>query len=159
MLQKIIFTSLFLFSLLGIYIASFEDWLILTLILQILWITLLSNKIIESSKNDYRIYRIFAKINVITICILIVDLLIIFLSISFAFRIFLAYLYQPIFYLSIICIIISIVGNYYIVFNELNNRNVSFRKKICLFVASLIYPLGVYIVKTGSEIKTGANNV
>ena len=83
MLQKIIFTSLFLFSLLGIYIASFEDWLILTLILQILWITLLSNKIIESSKNDYRIYRIFAKINVITICILIVDLLIIFLSISF----------------------------------------------------------------------------
>jgi hypothetical protein len=152
---KIIFTVLFLFSLTGIQIASFEDWLILSLVIQVIWISIIANDIIKHSKSKSKLENIIVKFNKIFIKLLIADIVIIFLSMSFGFRIIFASLYIQTFYVSGICIIISIFGNYYIIINELIKRAYSLGKIITLILSSLIYPIGVYTVRT---IKPDANN-
>lgn len=153
---KIIFTLLFIFSLLGIQVASFKDWLILSLIIQVIWITIISNNIVKLSKSKSRLDKIFEKFNKVFIYLLVADIVIIFLSMSFGFRIIFASLYKPTFYVSGICIIISIIRNYYIIINELIKRANPLWKKITLILSSFIYPIGAYTIKT---IKTGANTV
>jgi hypothetical protein len=153
---KIIFTVIFIFSLLGIQIASFSDWLILSLVIQVIWITIVSNNIIKLSKSKSKLDNVFEKFNKIFIYLLVADIVIIFLSMSFGFRIIFAPLYKPTFYVSGICIIISIFRNYYIIINELIKRTNPVGKKIILILSSFIYPIGNYTIKT---IKTGANTV
>lgn len=151
MIKKIIFTIIFIFSLLGIQIASFEDWLILSLVIQVIWITIISNDIVRLSKSRSRVDRIFGKFNKIFIYLLITDIVIIFFSMSFGFRIIFAPLYKPIFYVSGICIIVSIFRNYYIIINELIKRANSLEKKFVLILSSLFYPIGIYTIKTDNK--------
>jgi hypothetical protein len=151
---RIIFTLIFIFSLLGIQVASLKDWLILSVVIQVIWITIISNNIIKLSNSKSRLDKVFEKFNKIFIYLLVADIIIIFLSMSFGFRIIFAPLYKPTFYISGICIIISIIRNYYIIINELIKRTNSVGKKIALILSSFIYPIGAYTIKT---IKTGAN--
>ena len=147
MYLKIIFTVLFLFSLIGIRIASFEDWLILSLPIQVIWISIIANEIIKNSKSKSKLDKIIGKLNKIFIYLLIADIVILFLSMSFLFRLIFASLYVTTFYVSVICILISIFGNYYIIINELIKRANPIGKKIALILSSLIYPVGVFMVK------------
>ena len=147
MYLKIIFTVLFLFSLIGIRIASFEDWLILSLPIQVIWISIIANEIIKNSKSKSKLDKIIVKLNKIFIYLLIADIVILFLSMSFLFRLIFASLYVTTFYVSVICILISIFGNYYIIINELIKRANPIGKKIALILSSLIYPIGVFMVK------------
>lgn len=147
MYLKIIFTVLFLFSLIGIRIASFEDWLILSLLIQVIWTSIIANDIIKHSKAKSKLDKIIVKFNKIFIYLLIADIVILFLSMSFLFRLIFASLYVPTFYVSGICILISIFGNYYIIINELIKRANPISKKIALILSSLIYPIGVFMVK------------
>lgn len=144
---KIIFTVIFVFSLVGIQIASFEDWLILSLIIQVIWISTIANDIIKLSRSKSRLDKIFEKFNKMFIYFLSADIVILFLSMSFLFRLIFAPLYIMTFYVSGICILISIFGNYYIIINELIKRANPLRKKITLILSSLIYPIGVFTVK------------
>lgn len=147
MYLKIIFTVLFLFSLIGIQIASFEDWLILSLLIQVIWTSIIANDIIKHSKSKSKLDKIIVKFNKIFIYLLIADIVILFLSMSFLFRLIFASLYVTTFYVSGICILISIFGNYYIIINELIKRVNPIGKKIALILSSLIYPIGVFMVK------------
>jgi len=147
MYLKIIFTVLFLFSLIGIQIASFEDWLILSLLIQVIWTSIIANDIIKHSKSTSKLDKIIVKSNKIFIYLLIADIVILFLSMSFLFRLIFASLYVTTFYVSGICILISIFGNYYIIINELIKRANPIGKKIALILSSLIYPIGVFMVK------------
>lgn len=160
MIKKIIFTVLFLFSLTGIQVASFNDWLILSFIIHIIWLTITSNEILESSITEYKNYRIFNKFNKILVYLFIADILIIVLSMSFGFRLIFASLYKPTFFISAIFGIISICVNYYIIINSLIKRIDSVTKRILLILSSLFYPIGVFtITERTSKQKTFANNV
>ena len=149
MIIKIIFTILFLFSLLGIQVARLNDWLVLTLIIHIIWLSITSNKILELSKKEYKNYRIFQIFNKVFVYIFIADIIIIILSMSFGFRLIFASLYRPIFFISAIFGIISILGNYFIIINYLIERTSSLGKRFMLILSSLFYPIGVYTINEG----------
>jgi len=160
MIKKIIFTVLFLFSLIGIQVASFNDWLILTFIIHIIWLTITSNEILESSKTEYKNYRIFKIFNKIIIYLFIADILIIVLSMSFRFRLIFASLYRPTFFISAIFGVISICVNYYFIINYLIKRIDSITQRILLILSTLFYPIGVFtMTERTSKQKTFANNV
>lgn len=146
MTRKIIFTILFLCSLSGIPIASFTDWLILSLIIQIIWITITSNEILNLVKSKDRNLRIFLGFNKILIYLLITDMVILVLSMSFGFRIIFAPFYRPTFYISSICMTISLFGNYYIIINDLIKKTKSLGKRFMLILSSLFYPIGIYTI-------------
>ena len=146
MIKKIIFTILFLISLTGIEIASLSDWFILSLVIHVIWLTMTSNQILRRQKVKYKTDRIFKIFNKVIIYILIADVVIIILSMSFGFRLIFANLYRPTFYLSLICITISVLGNYFIVIDYLTKKTDSLSKKVLLGISSLFYPIGVYIL-------------
>ena len=146
MIKKIIFTILFLFSLLGIQVASLNDWLILSLFIHIIWLTITSSKILELSKTENINHRIFKIFNNILIYLFIADIFIIVLSMSFGFRLIFASLYRPTFFISAIFGVISVFGNYFIIINHLLKRAESLGKRILLILSSLFYPIGVYTI-------------
>lgn len=146
MIKKTIFTILFLFSLSGIQIASLNDWLILTLIIHIIWLTVTSNEILKLSKTEYKHHRTFQIFNKILVYLFIADIIIIFLSMSFGFRLIFASLYKPTFFISAIFGVISIFGNYFIIVNHLIKKNDSLRKRFLQIFSSLFYPIGVYAI-------------
>ena len=148
MLKKTIFTVLFVFSLQGIQVASFQDWLFLTLIIQVIWVMLLSNKIIKLSKSKNKIDRFLQTFNKVFVYLLVADIFIIFLSMSFGFRILFAPLYRPTFYISGIVLLLSIFGNYYVIINDILKRPNSLTKNILLIISSFFYPIGIYSIKT-----------
>ena len=94
MIKKIIFTILFLISLTGIEIASLSDWFILSLVIHVIWLTMTSNQILRGQKVKYKTDRIFKIFNKVIIYILIADVVIIILSMSFGFRLIFANLYN-----------------------------------------------------------------
>ena len=148
MLKKTIFTVLFVFSLQGIQVASFQDWLFLTLIIQVIWVMLLSNKIIKLSKSKNKIDQFLQTFNKVFVYLLVADIFIIFLSMSFGFRILFAPLYRPTFYISGIVLLLSIFGNYYVIINDILKRPNSLTKNILLIISSFFYPIGIYSIKT-----------
>lgn len=105
---------------------------------------IISNKVIKPSKHKSKIRRILKKFNKVFVYLLIADLFIIFLSMSFGFRIIFAPLYRPTFYLTGIVLLISIIGNYSVIIKELIKRPISTIKKIFLIISSLFYPIGVF---------------
>ena len=148
MKKQIIFTLLFLFSLSGIQIASFDDWLILSLIIHLIWVMILSNEMIKSLNLKNKFEKTVKIINKVSIYLFIIDVLMIFLSMSFLFRLIFAYLYRPMFYLTCVCIFISTIVNYYVIINELLKRKYSLVKKIGLILSSIFYPIGIYSIKS-----------
>lgn len=146
MIKKITFTILFLLSLSGIQIASLNDWLILTLIIHIIWLTVTSNKILELSKTEYKNHRTFQVFNKILVYLFIADIIIMFLSMSFGFRLIFASLYRPTFFITAIFGVISIFGNYFIIINHLIKKTDSLRKRFLQILSSLFYPIGVYTI-------------
>ncbi|MBJ2176348.1 hypothetical protein JBL43_19000 [Aureibaculum sp. A20] len=146
MTRKIIFTILFLFSLSGLQIASFSDWLILSLLIQTIWIAITSNEILELNEPKNSTINKFQKFNKILVYLLIADIIILFLSMSFGFRIVFAPLYKPIFFISIVCILISLFGNYYVIINWLKKRTKSLGKRGLFILSSLFYPIGIFMI-------------
>jgi hypothetical protein len=148
MLKKIIFTILFLFSLLGLQIAGLTNWLFLSLVIHILWLTIASKDILKLTKSEKIINQIFKVFNTVFPFLLVADMAIIFLSTSFGFRIMFAPFYKAIFNVSAVCMMISVFANYYIMINHLIKRNYSPTKRFILILSSFIYPIGVYTIKT-----------
>ncbi|MGB1295711.1 MAG: hypothetical protein ACPG6V_09540 [Flavobacteriales bacterium] len=152
MKEKIMFIIIFIFSLIGLKMAGVMNWLILSLIVQILWLTRVSNKILNQTKSKNKTDRLHRKFNRYLITMLIVDLVVIFLSLSFAFRLLFAWLYQPLFILSIIGMLISLITNYFVLVNHIKQSNPSLFKKIFLVLTSLFYPLGTIFIKVENEM-------
>ncbi|NRT16610.1 hypothetical protein HNP99_002981 [Flavobacterium sp. 28A] len=142
---KIIFTTLFIFSLLGIQIASLNDWLVLSLTIHVLWLSITSNEIMNLLvlKNK-KILQVFNKI---VFYLLIVDIAVIFLSISFIFRLLFAILYLPLFYVSAVCIMISLIVNYFILIKYFIKTTKSLTKTALLILSSFFYLIGVYVIQ------------
>lgn len=149
--RKLIFTLVFVFSLLGIQIASFKDWFFLFLLIQVIWISLTSNAIIELVNSKTTFIGIIESFNRIVIYLLVADVIIIALSTSFGFRILFAYFYVPLFYISLGCMVASVVANYYIIFDYLIKKSDSLGERLLLLFSSLFYPLGVYLINPGSS--------
>lgn len=149
--RKVIFIMLFFFSITGIFISSFSDWLFLTLIIHMLWLSITGFNILKSNDRKNKKELLLQRFNKFFIYLLIADIAIIFLSMSFAFRLFLAYLYQPIFYITVLGIVISLVGNYYILIHQVSNEPYSKINKTLIIVASFFYPLGVFFIESKEE--------
>jgi hypothetical protein len=109
---------------------------------------LLSNKIIKLSKSKNKIDRFLQTFNKVFVYLLVADIFIIFLSMSFGFRILFAPLYRPTFYISGIVLLLSIFGNYYVIINDILKRPNSLTKNILLIISSFFYPIGIYSIKT-----------
>ena len=84
MKEKIIFIIIFIFSLIGLQMAGVVNWLILSFVVQILWLTRVSNKILNQTESKNKTDRLHRKFNRYLMTMLIVDLVVIFLSMSFA---------------------------------------------------------------------------
>ncbi|MGY6650364.1 hypothetical protein [Wenyingzhuangia sp. IMCC45574] len=139
--MKLLLTLLFVFSLLGIPVASFKDWLILTLIIHTMWLAIASTKLIKEGQRKYNKLKVF---NRVVIGIAMVDTMVVFLSISFLFRVIFASLYLPLFYLSTVCFGFSIIINYVILVRDIVQRDISPNRKTVLILSSFCYPIGVY---------------
>ena len=107
-IRKILFSILFIGSLPAIQIASFEDWFILSLFIQMIWIAIIANKILKLDSQE-KIIQLFIKFNLASILLLTTDIIVLFLSMSFLFRPILAYSYQTLMYTSLTVLIISII--------------------------------------------------
>lgn len=142
---KIIFTTLFIFSLLGIQIASLNDWLVLSLTIHVLWLSVTSNEIVNFLvlKNK-KILQVFNKI---VLYLLIVDIAVIFLSMSFIFRLLFAIIYLPLFYVNAVCIMISLIVNYFILIKYFIKTTKSLTKTALLILSSFFYLIGVYVIQ------------
>ena len=110
--MKILFSILFLISLLVFEFSGFEDWLIINLIIQVIWLILISNIILNNYYSNYIWANRIRNLNKITLVILVLDLIIIFLSVSFFVRILLAPFYYGMFLITSIFIFLSIIINY-----------------------------------------------
>ncbi|BDD10851.1 hypothetical protein FUAX_32830 [Fulvitalea axinellae] len=156
MIEKILFTTIFIISLSGIQIASFEDWLILSFVIQALWVCNLSNKTLKQYKSKRKKETIILTFNKTLIPILILDIITIVFSTSFAFRILFAHLYKSIIVISVLGISISLIVNYHIIINKIIENSSSTIKKIIEITSALLYPIGVYVIKIGH--KKGVRN-
>jgi hypothetical protein len=107
---------------------------------------ILSNEIIKVPNS--KIEKVLKKFNNLFIYLLVADIIIIFLSMSFGFRMIFAPLYRPTFYLSGIIIIISVILNYYIVVKKLIKKTNSLERNIILIISTLLYPIGIYTINT-----------
>jgi hypothetical protein len=146
MSKKIIFAILFLFSLPGIQIASFSDWLILSLLIQTIWAATTSNEILTLNKSENRNTIRLLKFNKILVYLLIADMAILVLSMSFAFRLIFAYLYRPLFFISIVSLLIALFGNYYVIINYLLKKTKANGKRFLFILSSLFYPIGIFTI-------------
>ena len=145
--KRIMFSVIFIYSLFGIYFSNIETWLILSPLAQMLWVIITSSEILRLTNPK----SIIVKFNKALIYIVIIDFLIMVLSASFGFRLLFMHLYQPIFYISLISLVISLIANYYIIIRSIMNRSDSFYKKIAIILSSFFYPIGVYMVNTVSN--------
>lgn len=146
MKKKIIFTILFLFSLPRIQVASLTDWLILSFFIHLIWLTITSNQVLKNKKTKSKSDNIFIILNKSIVYVFVIDVIIIVLSASFGFRLIFAYFYKPTFYLSLVCVVVSFLGNYFVLIRCFNQQTDSLIRKILLIVSSLFYPIGVYTV-------------
>ena len=110
--MKILFSILFLISLLVFEFSGFEDWLIINLIIQVIWLILISNIILNNYCSNYIWANRIRNLNKITLVILVLDLIMIFLSVSFFVRILLAPFYYGMFVITSLFIFLSIIINY-----------------------------------------------
>ena len=149
--MKFIFPILFILCLFVLYNFNLTDWVILTLIIQTIWTSKLSNIII--SDLNITEFKNTIKFNNFLICLLIADIIIIILSSSFIFRIIFSYLYFPLFFINLVLILISIVINFPIIYNKIKNENFSFFKKSIICICLLIYPIGPILISKKDLIK------
>ncbi len=150
MLRKLIFTTLFLINLKVIQSTDFTDWVILSSVIQVIWVAITSKEILELDKSGNKNISRFLTFNEISFYLLVVDIIIIVLSLSFAFRIlFFVGLYIPtylIFIISFVFLTISFIGNYYVIISYLIKQTKSKIKRFLLVFASLFYPIGVWLI-------------
>lgn len=143
--MKILFSILFLISLLVFEFSGFEDWLIINLIIQVIWLILISNIILNNYYSNYIWANRIRNLNKITLVILVLDLIIIFLSVSFFVRILLAPFYYGMFLITSIFIFLSIIINYSILIKCVMQLPKSIIVKTALVLASFFYPIGVFL--------------
>lgn len=146
MIKKIIFTALFLASLIEFRVIGLSGWLIVSLVIQTVWLIITSSEILRLKRAKNKIDIVFKILNQLLIFMLITDFIIFILSMSFGFRLIFANLYIPTFYISLICIIFSIFSSYYTIFNYLINSTHSQCRRILIGMSSLFYPIGVYML-------------
>lgn len=144
--MKILFTILFLISLFVFKSAGFDDWLFITVIIQIIWLILVSNTILSNYNSNQIWANRIRNFNKITLVILVLDLIIIFLSISFFVRILLAPFYQGLFILTASLIFISVITNYFILIKCVMQLPKSIIEKTALVLVSFFYPIGVFLI-------------
>lgn len=144
--MKILFITLFLISLLVFEFSGFEDWLIINLIIQVIWLILISNIIFNNYYSNYIWANRIRNLNKITLVILVLDLIIIFLSVSFFVRILLAPFYYGMFVITSIFIFLSIIINYSILIKCVMQLPKSIIVKTALVLASFFYPIGVFLI-------------
>ena len=149
--MRILFSTIFLISLFVFTISRFEDWLIVTLIIQAIWLNFNSNLILKRSYNNHVWTDRIITFNKITLYVLVVDLLIIFLSMSFFVRILLAPFYQGLFILTSLLIFISAILNYSVLINHLMKMPISKIKQMVLVVASFFYPIGIFVINFNTD--------
>lgn len=143
--MKILFSILFLISLLVFEFSGFEDWLIINLIIQVIWLILISNIILNNYYSNYIWANRIRNLNKITLVILVLDLIMIFLSVSFFVRILLAPFYYGMFVITSIFIFLSIIINYSILIKCVMQLPKSIIVKTALVLASFFYPIGVFL--------------
>ena len=144
--MKILFSILFLISLLVFEFSGFEDWLIINLIIQVIWLILISNIIFNNYYSNYIWANRIRNFNKITLVILVLDLIIIFLSVSFFVRILLAPFYYGMFVITSIFIFLSIIINYSILIKCVMQLPKSIIEKTAHVLASFFYPIGVFLI-------------
>lgn len=140
--KQLFYLIIFSLSLIIIEFSNFNDWLIISLLIQSIWILTTSNEIIANENISLQNKKLIKKVNKWIVRLIIFDFIIMFLSVSFAFRLLLAHLYNPIMYLTLIAIIISVILSYYIIISFLNQYVLSKRKKIVYVLTMFIYPIG-----------------
>lgn len=140
--KHIFYILLFGLSLFVINISNFNDWILVSLLIQVVWISLTSNKIISKGQVEMKNKLILTSFNRFTIVLLIIDFVIMFLSTSFGFRLLFANFYRPTMYLTLISIFISILISYFIIIKFLR-QNIDSRRKLILYIlTTLFYPSG-----------------
>ena len=144
--MKILFSILFLISLLVFEFSGFEDWLIINLMIQVIWLILISNIILNNYYSNYIWANRIRNFNKITLVILVLDLIIIFLSVSFFVRILLAPFYYGMFVITSIFIFLSIIINYSILIKCVMQLPKSIIEKTALVLASFFYPIGIFLI-------------
>lgn len=151
--MKVLFTILFLISLLVFKFSGFEDWLIINLIIQVIWLALISNPILNNYYSNYIWANRIRNFNKITLVILVLDLIIIYLSVSFFVRILLAPFYYGMFVITSLFIFLSIIINYSILIKCIMQLPKSIIEKSALILASSFYPVGVFLFSIKDDNK------
>lgn len=151
--MKILFTILFLISLLVFKFSGFEDWLIINLIIQVIWLALISNPILSNCYPNYIWANRIRNFNKITLVILVLDLIIIYLSVSFFVRILLAPFYYGMFVITSLFIFLSIIINYSILIKCVMQLPKSIIEKSALILSSSFYPVRVFLFSIKDDNK------
>lgn len=144
--MKIVFTTIFLISLLIFEFLGFEDWFFISVIIQVVWLNLNSNSILSFDYSNFIWANRIRNLNKITLVILVLDLIIIYLSTSFIVRVFLAPFYRSLYILTLLLIFLSAIINYYILIKTLMQMPISRMKKMIFILVSFFYPIGVFVI-------------
>lgn len=150
MKTALIFTSIFLISLITFGFGLAKEWLVLHFILHTIWLTVTSKQILERKKLKNKIDNLFKPSITLLNYIIVGSILIIVLSISFGFRLLFATFYKPFFLLALLYFAIYFIQCNYILIAYLNKKIDSQINVTWIILSFLFYPLGAF---TFSEIK------